>query len=313
MRRLSFLLAAVALVVAFTAPAKADVSFYGYAAMETDVEDYDPGPPGVKSQDDLIWQLDEVCTRFGAVGQTWAADWNPVSSAKRGCVIMGGDGDSGGGVPVQMVEFRIGGLKLDLAQPKAAGGNVADARAERTVPKLVARYSFDAGPVALALWGGYNTYDEVDDATDKSYSFCSMYLGGRAIAGFGAATVKLALRTATNTKEYGMPINAPFAQVAGTEIKDVTTLAYGVDLGYKISDTLNLTLGYIGSDSKLNLPGDYSYPNVGYHANLEITLAPGVTITPEFFVIDQMDKTEAGAKTEQPVTTYFGANWKIAF
>jgi len=157
MRKLFILLAAVAFVFAFTAPAKADVSISGYIAMQTYIVDVDePEPPSTfgYDDDDLVWTRDQWCSRltfafkegpFGAVveirpsngsyvrhwwgtwnfgagtlgiGQFWVADFNPISTNKWDCgAISGPAGDPGGSVRANQIQLQMGGLTIGLVEP----------------------------------------------------------------------------------------------------------------------------------------------------------------------------------------------------
>ncbi|UCE34891.1 MAG: hypothetical protein JSV40_02970 [Deltaproteobacteria bacterium] len=66
MRKLFILLAAVAFAFAFTTPAAAEVNFSGFVAFETYMTNVDSDAPGYKDTDDLLWDMDNVCTRVTA-------------------------------------------------------------------------------------------------------------------------------------------------------------------------------------------------------------------------------------------------------
>jgi hypothetical protein len=76
---------------------------------------------------------------------------------------------------------------------------------------------------------------------------------------------------------------------------------------------LKFEAGYGSLETELDRPGTYEDCASAYYVNCQITLAPGVTVTPEIGVIDNEDKTVGGAVTEEGETTYWGAKWMINF
>ena len=92
-------------------------------------------------------------------------------------------------------------------------------------------------------------------------------------------------------------------------IDDTTTLGYNLVLGYNINDMLKVEAGwgYISSD---NDNYDKADAATAYYINLPITLAPGVSITPELGVEDQLKDAD---DVDEGSDTYFGAKWMINF
>ena len=138
--------------------------------------------------------------------------------------------------------------------------------------------------------------------------------GITASAGFGPLTVKGMFYMAQNFAEYAAGTAYNYAAFwDGTKICDEEFTAYGVNLAYKVSDTLALSASYVAGESELDRPGTYEDETSHYHVNATFTMAKGVTITPEFLVLDRGDVINAGVKTEQAVDTRYGVYWKIAF
>lgn len=347
MRKLFVILAAITFCVAFTVPAAAEFNLSGYAAMNTFWLDVDPGG-GADSDKDLDWTLDNVCSRFTAsfkdgpvsglvqirplngsyfrhwwgewnfgagslgVGQTWTPDFQGLSSSAYACGFIGNVGDSGGTCRAPMVQLKVAGLKLALSTPNTS--NVTGAvDTDTSMPKIIASYGLNLGPANINLFGGYNSYEEID-ATDTSYDVTSTLYGIKGSVGVGAISIGAMVWQATNPQEYGgMSLWGPTAGFSGTDVQDVDTLAYGVDIGFKVSDALSFNAGYLASESELDAPGDWKDPNVGYHVQAVITLAKNVTLIPEYGVADMDEVTQNGVTTEEACTTWYGAWWKIAF
>jgi len=153
MRKLLILLAATALVVAFTLPAAAEVSFYGDARMNTGWYSDDPDTAGVDTTDNVKWTQDFGCSRLGAkfedgavgghveirplagaqtrlwygwwdfgggklvVGQAYAPDFAPVGSAAYDCGYTPGYGDVIGSVRVPQIAVWMGSLQIAAITP----------------------------------------------------------------------------------------------------------------------------------------------------------------------------------------------------
>lgn len=347
MRKLFIILAAVALVVSFTIPAAADVSFYGNVRMSTFWNNTDPGTPGSESDTDIFWDLDDSNSRFGAkfksgavsanveirpsagghmrqwnatwnfgagsllIGQAWAPTF--IGSACGECYdggIMGGYGGMNGSLRAGQVALHMGALKLALLKPTTTS-IVAGPDNDNTLPKIEAQYALSAGPVGLTLVGGYNTCEEID-ATKKSYDVDAYVLGAKWALGFGPAKVQGVLFMAKNPKEYAqVSSKAMAAALVGTEIKDVDSFGATIAFKYTISDAMAFEVGGGMSSHERDVTTTNESQHTAYYANLPITLAKGVTITPEIAVFE--DETTLGATTTTADRTVYGAYWQINF
>jgi hypothetical protein len=244
MRKLLILLAATALVVAFTLPAAAEVSFYGDARMNTGWYSNDPDTAGVDTTDNVKWSQDFGCSRLGAkfqdgavgghveirplagaqtrlwygwwdfgggklvVGQAYAPDFAPVGSAAYDCGYTPGYGDVIGSVRVPQIALWMGSLQIAAIEPTQANklNAAVPGSSESTgmLPKIAANYSLKAGPAAIKLYGGFNSSEEKVLATKKTYDYTSYLFGANVRMAFGAAGLALNIYTAKNPKEYGL-------------------------------------------------------------------------------------------------------------
>jgi len=350
MRKLFILLAAVAFAFAFTTPAAAEVNFSGFVAFETYMTSVD-SPGTTPDADDLLWTLDRVCSRlsanfkegpvsgyvelrplvnsyvrhwwaswnFGAgtfgIGQTWTPEFSCIGSVKRGCGAAG-PLDPACSARIPFAQLQFGGLKIAAGEPNAPAANIVGGGytdVETSLPKLMASYNLNVGMVGLKLFGGYNTYAERDPATDQSVDIDSYVVGLTASAGLGPLTVKGMVYTGENTVEYGVGAPAFNAFWNGTAIVDESGMWYGIDVAYKVSDMFSVAAGYQTGESESDRPGTYEDPTTTYFANATITLAKGVTLTPEYAVVDNDEITVAGVKTEESKTTWIGVYWQINF
>jgi len=348
MKKLLVLLAAVAFVVAFTVPSMAaDWGFYGSARMATFMNDVTPAAPATQSDDDLLWDLQGnsrigASVKAGAIGGlfeygstpnlrqlygTWnfgggelllGQGYTPVFYLVSN-QVWGADNDlvAYGGIysgRIPMIQLSMGGLKIALVKPVAAGGITGYADTDTTMPKLEVAYSFKAGPVSLKPMFGYNSYDEEDTVTGRSESLSSYILGLGFSGGFGPAYVKGSIYMGQNLGQYGFYQDADgSADWTGTNVADNDSMGYQLVVGFKASDMITVEGGFGSVDSELDLPGTWEDEATAYYVNATINLAKGCFIVPEFGVLDHKDQTANGVKTEEGDTTYFGAKWQINF
>jgi len=239
MRKLLILLSAAALVVAFTLPAAAEVTFFGDSRMSTGWQSYDADVAGTDTVDNVEWSLDAGNSRLGAkfqegavgglveirpdasgsnmrhwygtwnfgsgtlvVGQTWAPTFAPVASQSYLGGLTAGYGDVLGSLRAPMIAVYVGSLQIAALTPTQT--NKLGGSSTGMLPKIEANYSLKAGPAAIKLYGGYNSSEEeVAGPPKKSYDYNSYLFGANVRMGFGAAGVALNVYTAKNPREYG--------------------------------------------------------------------------------------------------------------
>ena len=261
---------------------------------------------------------------FGAgtlgVGQFWTPEFSSISSMAYGCGAMD-ILDAGGSVRQQMIQLQFGGLKIAGGPPSTAGVAALFAGytdTETSMPKLMASYDLNIAMLGLKFFGGYNSVDARNATTDATIGVDSYMVGVNVTAGFGPLTIKGQFWTAENPTEYGTGSTAANgylpATATGTTINDVSFTAYGVDLAYKVSDAWKVTAGYFtGKSDRTDVAVETEDATATYHVNATWTLAKGVTITPEYAVLDRDDIKVGGVSTEQATDTRYGVYWKIAF
>jgi hypothetical protein len=242
MRKLLILISAVALVVAFTLPAAADVSFYGNVRMFSYWTSFDPDVAGADTVSDLDWTLDRGSSRFGArfkqdsvganveirpnlgsyirhfngtwdfgagtllVGQAWSETFSCVSSSVCEGGLSPGRGDTLGSLRVPQIAIHLGSFHIAAAEPNKA--NLVGGTSSTSIPKIEASYALKAGPAAIKVYGGFNSTEEELGTT--TYDYSSMLLGANAVLGFGAATLGINLYTVNNP---GLARQAPMLRL----------------------------------------------------------------------------------------------------
>ena len=344
MRKVLILFSAVAFVVAFTLPAAADVSFYGNTRMWTGWSSFDADQEGVDDVTNVGWFQDFGSSRFGAkfkhdsiganveirprsdsvfrhwngtwnwgggtllIGQAWSPTFSCVSSSVCEGGFGGGRGDTYGSLRVPQVAVHMGSLKLATATPNQA--NLAGGDSTGMLPKIEASYGLKAGPASINIYGGFNSSEE--EVGDTTYDYSSMLFGANAKIGFGAGTLGVNLYMAQNPKLYGeVGSTAMNSTITGDEVNDVSTLGFLVDFSYNLSPTMGIYAGFGQAAHELDVDDTNEKTSSYYYVGLPITLAKGVTLTPEVAVT--ADETKIGDTTTEPSTTYYGAYWRINF
>ncbi len=215
---------------------------------------------------------------------------------------------------LDQIRFTLldGNLKLGFLTPNtAAVPGFTSADYETSLPTIEAAYTLKLDPVKLIFCGGYASYDVVDVA-DNSETVTSNFFGLAAFANFGEMYVKAEAHISTNEGNYGFngPETDTNANFAAGDVKDNDGLGYQLIVGYKASDTVKVEAGYGFISGEDDIAGAKADEASMMYVMVPITLAPGVTITPEAGVLDFMDDSAGAAQGEE---TYFGATWKIAF
>ena len=352
MRKLFVILAAVAFMFAFTAPAKADVGISGYIAFMTYMEDIDNVEP-TKDTSDLVWGNDFVCSRltfafkegpfgglveirpnnggylrhwwgtwnFGAgtlgIGQFWTPDFNPIGTDKYFCGAMSGLG-AGGSVRQPMIQLQFGNFKIAGATPATGVPTIAGyTDTETSIPKLMASYNLNVAMVGLKFYGGMNSVEARDPATDATIGVDSYMFGLNATLGFGPLTIKGQVWTAENPLEYGTGSAGDGylpATATGTTINDVGFMAYGINLAYQVNDAWTVTGGYTAATSdRTDVGVETEWESSQYHVNATWRVAKNVYISPEYIVLDRGDITVGNTTTKQSADSRFGVYWRIKF
>jgi hypothetical protein len=206
MKKLFVLLAAVAFVVAFTAPSfAAEWSFYGSARIHTFWENYDYGDFTDGTGEDDDFDLDYQLQSNSRIGANVKVTDNLTGRFEYGrdpnLRILWGEYDFGGfklGVgqhytPLNffysnqvwdgdfdllfaggvyngrrpMVQGKFGGFKIALIDPVTANIFGFDNQdTDVTIPNIQASYKFKVAGLSIDIGGGYQTYDVVDSNDD---------------------------------------------------------------------------------------------------------------------------------------------------
>lgn len=345
MRRLLVLLAAAALVVAYTVPAKAaDWSFSGSVRLNTFMEGKSKEASGLGFDDDDLEFYQNIVSNImataeaGDIGggiQYWEGLYGPAFAQIYGTWDFGGgsllvgksftpanifisnqvwghDADMLGFGTLYtdtepMLQLSMGALKVALIRPQEQGGVIGAAQADTdtTMPKIEASYGFNVGPASLSIQGGYNSYDEVD-ATDKDYSIDSYVLAIVAKIGLGAAWINADIWTGQNLAQY-LPNVAPAADSSAYYVPAVKDEIIDNDaMGYC------LVVGYKASDM---LKFEFGYGAVETELDRPGTFEDEVaayyvnmeiTMAEGFTITPEIGKIDYGDITDDGVTSEEG-------
>jgi hypothetical protein len=226
-----------------------------------------------------------------------------------------------------MIQFTFGSFKLAFVTPQAPkviGAGTYDT--EYTIPKIEVKYAFKSDTFWTDIYGGYNSVDVRDPATDASVGLDSYIAGIGGGMNFSAIYFKLNLYVAQNSGSYGVlsgnkafngslygttPINA-----TDTDFLDQDEFGYLALIGFKASDMLAFEAGYGAvhqeqDTSPVTAEDDLS----AVYLQATITFAPGVFIVPEIGMLDNGDSTNAAGVEDDDngKRTWFGLKTQINF
>ncbi|MFH2061081.1 MAG: hypothetical protein ABIJ59_19630 [Pseudomonadota bacterium] len=206
-----------------------------------------------------------------------------------------------------MLQLTMGGLKVALVDPATAG--IAPFNTvEVKMPAIEVSYTMKMDALTLMLGGGYQTF-EVTNAGGVNDDVVSYVVAVGGTVKVGPGYINADLFTGQNVGNL-MTITTggtnAVATANATSVLDNDALGYMIAAGAKINDMFAVEAGFgaVSVDMEAaNTPDD---DVTSYYVQATITLAPGVTITPEIGVIDFEE-------TAQNKNTYFGAKWQINF
>lgn len=260
------------------------------------------------------------------IGQTWSPTFQGISNS----VFDGGDGaaygECGGSLRVPMVQlsfpFEVGTLKVAFERNGTSvagiGGNYTDS--EAYLPKVEFSFNGKGGPVGFGVFGGYNWLDARDILTDNTVGLDGYYLGAMINVPIGPAYIKASAYIGENPAEYGLFIpGQPFRanlQVGTTNVQDVEIFGFMAVAGMKFTDMLAVEAGYGYATSErenVAIGMDDEDEKAFYYIQMPITLAKGVTVTPEIGKFDEKDHILNGVTVDDGDAFYYGAYWRVDF
>lgn len=218
-----------------------------------------------------------------------------------------------------MIQVKFGDFKFALVQPSTGGSSLftdpaspgfdASAETDTTFPKIEAKYTFKTDMFRVGVAGGYNSYEVDTDA--KTYDVDSWVAALWGQVNMGPAYVRGSIFKALNGGAFGLASSGDDDfDFVGNKIKDVDSLVYALIAGAKLSDMFALQAAYGHISHESDVLGAKDDETTSYYVQATITLAPGVTITPE---VGKVDYEKNSANVKEGDETYFGALWQVYF
>ena len=195
-------------------------------------------------------------------------------------------------------------------------------------PKLEASYGHSFGPVSFSIMGGWQSYEERNVATDKSYDIDSWLVGLGVKSNFGPFYINGVVTTGENENEYmcewQQGWDGAIYDPVTDQIVDNETTGFNIIAGIKVNDMLTIEAGYGWLEHEQDMLSGYVGPNSmeddteTIYLQAVITLAKGVTITPEIGKLDWGENTigtlgAGGVAADEGDEVYYGAQWRIQF
>jgi hypothetical protein len=220
--------------------------------------------------------------------------------------------------------YPIGGIPH--FQQNVSSGVLFNTFAEEdtTLPKLEASYANTWGPLEVTLMGGWQEWEGVAQVgnTEREHDVESWILGLGLKLNMGPFYVNGDIFTGENLGQYQFTFqlgadDAVYDAVNDT-IHDNETIGAMIAAGYKVNDMISLEAGFGWNEHEVNwLPTlEQEDETMGYYLQAVITMAPGVTITPEIGKLDWKDIDWSGdvnQSIDQGDTIWVGAQWRITF
>ena len=212
------------------------------------------------------------------------------------------------------IKLKFGKFHIALVEPSTfAPALYAAQDTDTTIPKIEARWSGNMGPFFVSIGAGYNTIDIVNTATDAETSVDSYVANLGLRYNIGAFGLAGQIWIASNSRNYGkteLASGAATVNAAGTGIADTDSMGFLLSAKYKMSDMVSFGVGYGWYEHSQDLVGTQDDDGSSYYINMPLTLAKGVSLTPEFSVFDYGDNL-AGA--DEGSSTAFTVWWGIFF
>jgi len=253
---------------------------------------------------------------FGAgsllVGHTWSILTNLLSNqaANQGQGLLG----YGSIFQARQDQIRLtfGGFKVGFLAPTTSAGAGPDI--DTTLPKIELAYRFATDMFWVEPFLGYQTYErQYSAATTSMADVTSVIYGFKGKVNFGPAFVGLGLSAGTNPTEYGLSGTGQASTLVGTEYKDITYMEYMLNAGFKASDMFTIEAGYGAQMTEDDLAAKTEIERNAYYIQVDISLAPGVHLIPEYSKIDNGESKTSGVTTDLGAATWIGAKWQINF
>ena len=243
-------------------------------------------------------------------------DYTPTDACTSHQVFFTDDGLNGFGTLFSrkdMIQLTFGNLEIAFVKPETGDIDGLDgAEFDTTLPMIEAAYHISFRNFSGKVFGGYNTFDIVDDA-DEEYDINTYLAGLCGRIAFGPAVVEGMFYYGQNLGLSGQPIAAdstPNFIGADYDVEDNTGYGYMIGAEFQVNEMLAFEAGYGGVAFEDDVSGADADEARAYYLQARIQLAKNVWVTPE---IGRLDFMEDSAGEDEGDVTYYGVQWKINF
>ncbi len=241
-----------------------------------------------------------------------------------------------GGFEIAAIEHNTAPTVTGLS---AAAGTADDL--DFTFPKFEAAYTLNTPMITVRPAVGWQTYDTVDRTTGGSEADESVtsYLGALGLQlRFNPVYINMTGSYTVNAANYGINnfalgianspalvvpvlnptgiINVNNARYVNGDVEDSTLIMATFVVGAKLSPMLKVEAGMSYSSAEVDLSATASADQTAYvyYVQAPITVAPGVTMTPEVGMVDRGDLAiDGAADADQGEMMYGIVNFRVDF
>jgi hypothetical protein len=191
---------------------------------------------------------------------------------------------------------------------------------DKELPAFEAKLDFMLGPVACAIFGGWNSYSEVT-SLNKEYDIDSSIYGLVVRWFAGPFSFHGAIYDDTNSyNSYPPPwptekfIGQPTYNAVNDTIVDTENIGFHLNANYQLNDMVGFSIGYgensIEDDNNPQNEEDGS----SWWIAVPIKVTDFFTISPHYNVADFEDTTTGGVSNgDRGKVKYYGVHWQINF
>jgi hypothetical protein len=192
------------------------------------------------------------------------------------------------------------------------------------LPEIEATYTFNVGPAAILVGGGYKTYDVrgIVNGIERTYSVDAWLLNAAARTNWGPFYVNASLAIGQNIGDYGFTADIPAAGKSAAyiaqsdSIEDADNILAALVLGFRMSDTIKFEagLGYVNGERVIRPGVEDEYTTMAYYLQMAWSPVKNVFIVPEVGYADYGDRERTGAADlDLGDAKYVGIKWQINF
>lgn len=231
------------------------------------------------------------------------------------------------------IRLTFGTFEFALIQPNSSADDLGGNDIDFVLPRVEAAYVFRTPVIAIRPIAAFQTYKAEDQVTGDDETVTSYTLGLGVSATLGPAYIKATFSYLQNPQNYGQTnllvadatgIGAARAGLVGGDVEDSTLMQGTFVVGAKINEAFGIEAGVGYGDvdrddcdlTALGLPGvlaDVEQTGFVYYLQAPITLAKGMTLTPEIGFMDRDDLEVGGVDVDAGDMMYADINFRVDF